>query len=1038
MRRTILSIFLALALCTLGGSAFAQTAQVSGQVTDPQKAAIANANIRIVDQATGIENRIKTNNAGYFVAPFLQPSHYKVFVQAPGFDTTVSNELILTVGQALALSFQMRVGVIQQQVTVDAGSQLLNTTDASVGTVIDRKFVENIPLNGRSFQDLISMTPGVVTQSPQSISALGSNGDFSVNGQRTESNYYTVDGVTANTSAGSGSGGNGPGTSGSLAGATALGTTQNLLSVDALQEFRVQGSTYSAEYGRSPGGQFSLVTRSGSKQFHGTAFDYLRNNFFDANDWFNDEYGKPTPALRQNDFGGTLGGPIPTFRLYPDKNRTFFFVSYEGLRLIQPQAASIQYVPDTFMRQQAPTALQAILNAYPVQNGTDYGNATNPSLAQFITTYSLPSRINSTGIRIDHVFSPKLSMFFRYADTPSSAASRTDFALAETQVGATTYTLGATSQFSNKLSNEFRLGYDQANSKYDATLDSVGGAIPANLSSGIVAGSAAQSSFIDLRITGIGLAYLGTQESKNLGRQWNLIDTFGILSGHHHLKLGIDYRRIKSPTVPPDPAVSAYFFSANSVLHNSANDLLLQRSISTTPIFNETAAFAQDEWQISNNLSLSLGLRWELNPPPTEAHGNDAYTLLGSLSNPASLTVAPQGTPLWKTSWLNFAPRLGLAWTAHASPGWETVVHTGAGVFFDTGNQLAADAYYGLGFGAYKYLYGAPLPTTSGQLDFLPSVTPPYTSSTIYAFPSHLQLPYTLEWNLSIEQALGHPQTFTLSYVGSNGRRLTGTQEADLGSQNPNFGYVIYFPNGITSDYQALQVKFQRSVGHGVQALASYTWSHSIDFGSNGSAIQLTRGNSDFDVRSNFQGGLSWDLPVVHSEQILNILSRGWGLDGRIITRTAFPIPLFGNFIIDPATGNEFQGNVDIVPGQPYYLYGSEYPGGRTINPQAFVLPTSATDPGNAPRNIVRGFGEEQVNVAARREFQLPDKFALQFRAETFNVFNHPNFGYVDTNRTDLTFGQATKMLNQSLGTMASQYQQGGPRSMQFALKLLF
>ena len=186
---------------------------------------------------------------------------------------------------------RLPIGATSESITVDAGTSLLNTTDAAVSTVVDRQFVENMPLNGRSFQDLISMAPGVVTQSPQSGSTLGVSGDFSVNGQRTESNNYMVDGVSGNTNPGTGYGGYGANSSGSLGGATALGTTQSLISVDGLQEFRVQTSTYSAEFGRSPGGQFSLVTRSGTDEFHGEAFDYLRNDFFDANDWFNDHYG---------------------------------------------------------------------------------------------------------------------------------------------------------------------------------------------------------------------------------------------------------------------------------------------------------------------------------------------------------------------------------------------------------------------------------------------------------------------------------------------------------------------------------------------------------------------------------------------------------------------------------------------------------------------------------------------------------------------------------------------------------------------------
>ena len=284
-------------------------------------------------------------------------------LQAPGFSTAVSTPITLNVAQNAVLDFKMQVGSEDQTVNVDASGLTINTTDASVSTVIDRKFVENIPLNGRSFQDLISLTPGVVTQSPQAFSSLGANGDFSVNGQRTESNYYMVDGVSANTSAGNAFGSASAANGGTVPGATALGTTQSLLSVDALQEFRVESSTYSAEYGRSPGGQFSFVTRSGTNDLHGSAFDYLRNNVFDANDWFNDYYGRPATALRQNDFGGTIGGRVLLPKLYNGKDKAFFFVSYEGLRVTQPQGATVQYVPDSTLRQAAAPALQPIVNA---------------------------------------------------------------------------------------------------------------------------------------------------------------------------------------------------------------------------------------------------------------------------------------------------------------------------------------------------------------------------------------------------------------------------------------------------------------------------------------------------------------------------------------------------------------------------------------------------------------------------------------------------------------------------------------------------
>ena len=318
---------LVVTLCLLPSYLLSQStsATINGGVTDPTGNFIPDAEIDIVNDTTGVLYSVRTNDSGIYFVPILPPGHYHVQISKRGFKTIIKPDIILNVQSAVALNFVLPVGATSESITVEAGSSMINTSDASVSTVIDRKFVENLPLNGRSFQDLISMTPGVVTQSPQATAqAPGSEGDFSVNGQRTESNYYTVDGVAGNASAGTGTGVPQIATSGSIASSTALGTTQSLISVDALQEFRVQGSSYSAEYGRSPGGQFSLLSRSGTNRLHGSLFDYLRNNFFDANDWFNDYYHVAQPALRQNDFGGTLGGPFRIPRIYDGRNRSFF------------------------------------------------------------------------------------------------------------------------------------------------------------------------------------------------------------------------------------------------------------------------------------------------------------------------------------------------------------------------------------------------------------------------------------------------------------------------------------------------------------------------------------------------------------------------------------------------------------------------------------------------------------------------------------------------------------------------------------------
>jgi hypothetical protein len=232
---------------------------------------------------------------------------------------------------------------------------------------------------------------------------------------------------------------------------------------------------------------------------------------------------------------------------------------------------------------------------------------------------------------------------------------------------------------------------------------------------------------------------------------------------------------------------------------------------------------------------------------------------------------------------------------------------------------------------------------------------------------------------------------------------------------------------------------------HGLQALVSYTWSHSIDFGSNYATFAAMRGNSDFDVRHNLAAGASWDIPINSRNRVFLSLLEHWGLDGRLAARTGFPITLDGNLLTDPATGNEFYSGVNLVPGKPLYLFSHQYPGGRALNggpevpaSNAAFTPPTGTAEGDAPRNFVRGFGENQVNLAIRRAFPIRDGISLQFRAEAFNILNHPNFGMVDSTLTDAQFGLATQTLNQSLGTLAPQYQQGGPRSMQFALKLSF
>lgn len=1041
-RRSAVWMLLALISTCSCGLALADsgTANLSVSVTDSSGAVIEGALLTLRNTDTNQQQQTESSNAGGAVFPFLKPGHYTLTISKSAFADVIIGHILLNVGDDKRLQLSLKIGSSAQTVTVDGSGASINETDASLSTVVDRKFVENMPLNGRSFQDLISMTPGVTSQSPQVSTNGGINysGDFSVNGQRTESNYYTVDGVSANSSAGTGNGTPQAATGGSLAASTALGTTQSLLSVDALQEFRVMSSTYSAEYGRTPGGQFSLATRSGTAETHGNVFDYLRNDIFDANDWFNDHYGTAKSALRQNDFGGTLGGRIPGWRKAAWS--TFYFFSYEGLRLSQPQAASIQYVPDVYMRQEAVAAVKPLLNAFPLPTHTpadiDYGTAENPDLATFIMGYSLPSRIDSTSIRGDHSFGKYLSTFFRYSHAPSQADSRVLSSLTQSNTGTDTYTLGATSIISPEVTNEFRLGYTTSTAQQAISLDTFGGADPSGYATASGIGGYASSGVYFYLSSDPGTSALNAQRSESRLKQWNVVDTLSISFGKHLVKAGVDYRRLISNLSPAEVQLQAAYFTPASAITNGGT-LYVSKQLSATPVYAETAAFIQDEWRVRRSLDLSLGLRWEVNPPVGEANGNLPYTLTGSFSNPSSLGFAPRGTPLWDTSWYDFAPRLGAAWTIRDGDRLQTVLRAGGGVFYDTANQIAARGFYSVGFVAYQILEPGSLPVLPSQLAFFPSSDPPYSGTVVYAYPKHLQMPYSLQWNVALEQSLGKAQSLTLNYVAANGRRLLSFQQFSLAALNPSFGTVDYIPSGITSNYQALQAKFQRRVSMGLQALASYTWAHSLDYGSTYAAIAQVRGNSDFDIRNSFNAGMSWEIPNAPSSGILEKLGAHWGADARVIARSAFPVTLNGNELTDPTTGNQFYGGLNLVPAQPLYLYGDQYPGGRAINKAAFT-PAAGTAVGNAPRNFIRGFGEFQMNAALRKEFPIHDSLHLLFRAEAFNVLNRPNFGYINPFYRQATFGQVTEMLNQSLVSVASQYQQGGSRSMQFALKLSF
>ncbi|MGC2333565.1 MAG: hypothetical protein WA581_19095, partial [Candidatus Acidiferrales bacterium] len=447
-----------------------------------------------------------------------------------------------------------------------------------------------------------------------------------------------------------------------------------------------------------------------------------------------------------------------------------------------------------------------------------------------------------------------------------------------------------------------------------------------------------------------------------------------------------------------------------------------------------------DEWNATNRLHLSLGLRWDLNPPPT---GRPQPYTLDQITNLATTQLAPGGTPLWHTDYRGFAPRIGLAYQLRQSPGHETVIRAGFGVFYDVGNFAALNGLYGgIGVGSQITYANVPFPFTPAQQILpAPSVASPYTK-TVSAADPRLRLPYTLEWNGAIQQGLGRNQTFTVSYVASGGRKLL--HDAFLyPPDNPGFALengLYLLTNGSTSSYNSLQVQFQRSLSHGLQALASYTWSHAIDDLSSNQNFEATllRGNADFDVRHSFSAALTYDVPGSYANPFADALLKHWAIDLRQTARSALPVDIYYGYGALP-DGQQVYIRPDLVPGVPIYLSDPTAPGGRVVNINAFTEAPGGVN-GDAPRNFVRGFAAWQTDLAIRREFPLPEGLNLQFRAEAFNIVNHPNFGTIDNFITDgpALFGRANSTLNNSLGGLNALYQMGGPRSLQLALRLQF
>ena len=1009
---------LVLLLCPL--AVLAQDAQISGLVRDSSDAVMPGVQIGIVNQETGLRRATRTNTAGLYAVAGIKPGAYKVTARQTGFQTVTRMDIKLDVAQAARVDFVLPISVLGESVTVSDGSAILARVDATVSTVINRQFVENLPMNGRSLQSLIALTPGVV----MTKATFGEQGQFSVNGQRANANYFTLDGVSANIGVSAGltlvqS------SSGSLPGLGATGGTNTLVSVEALEEFRVQTSSYPAEYGRMPGAQVTMMTRSGTNRLHGVLFDYFRNDVLDANDWFANAERLPKPALRQNDFGGVLGGPIR-------KDRAFFFGSYEGLRLRQPQVQSTD-VPTLDSRSRAGRSTKKFLDAFPLPNRPD-GRL---GFAPFVASYTDSSSLDASSLRLDHLFGTRVTLFGRYNHAPSNTVARLlSLNNPTTTVANTdTLTLGTTWMLSPRLTNELRFNQSYTTGESFSRLDDFGGARPLAPEEFFPATVDVANAFGGYSLSG-GINsgwYLGKNVA-NSQRQWNIVDTVSFVHGAHQWKFGVDGRVLSTRN---NPRAYDQFFTFvgtfGAVFGQTAQTAIGAQEDISVQVRN-WSFFAQDTWKLHPRFTLSYGLRWEVNPAPSGSKPLYTYLLP---EDRRQIRPAPLGTSLYETDRRGFAPRLGAVWQLDPAPGRETTIRAGWGLFHDLGAGIIGQAAAGFPYFRQRiYVQGTsfPLPVELAKPPEF-SLAPPIAS--IYGAERQLRLPVTYQWNVTLERALGRSRVASVGYVGAAGRRLL-RQEYWV-NPNDDITYAYLLRNRAFSDFHSLQAQMQQRLTRGVQGLVSYTWGKSLDTNSNDSASNLIalqidpqrdRGPSDFDIRHTLSAAWSWELP------------RGFGLDGVVSMRTATPVDV--TFYRDLGFGI-YNLRPDVVAGQPSMLADANVPGGRRFNYDAFEIPQEFPGrQGTLGRNVLRGFGLAQLNLTARREFSIWESLKLQVRAEMFNALNQPAFADPAGTLLSPQFGYSTRMLGRSLGRggvnggLNPLYQIGGPRSVQLAMRLVF
>jgi len=958
-------------------------ASIQGIVLDSSGAVIVGATVEVQNQGTAARTTIRSDNNGNFIAPVLPVGNYTVTVSSNGFKTYVRKDIALRSADRTRLEVTLQPGEVSERVSVTGETPLVETASTTLGGVVSTQQLADLPANGRSLTSFLGLVPGVVMLAGgngRSVNGAGVNRLFE-SGTR-----FLVDG-----------GESGQVDSDLPDSAYASQARITRASVDAISEIRIQTAAFSAEYGEALGGVVNFITKSGTNQFHGSLFEYFRNEKMDARNYFNVS-PQLKPPFRLNQFGGTLGGPI--FR-----DRLFFFMNYEGVR----QRLGITqntFVPTAVFRATLSPLLLAAVNTLPLPNGPV--SPSEPRLGTFVMNYSNALTEDTLSVKTDYMPTSKDRLSVRYNYNKSFTKSW--FGIADDQfrpvdsllqLAKLTYTR----TISPTLLNEAGFAFNRMRTDPRAGASDLIIASP--------------------QIAVTGMATVGPTINDLLvsNESRTFLETLTWVKGRQQIKFGFQ--------IVHNHARKAALFQRNLVFNNltefAANNPFsaATRGMPRIGLNNEhNHFFVQDDIQVNRHLSINAGLRYQYDTPPHEDYNRIANF------NPATGDLTDPNKEFFHASKLNFAPRFGFAYTPFLKG--KTVIRSGFGIFHSAINPAMAQisGLPSISLSAIAVRPGIGLP--------FPNVTPASAGLSMFAVPLDFKTSYTENWNFNIQQGIGENMLLQVGYVANRGLHISPYQEINrinpatgIRPYAPKFSSINEFFNGGHGNYNSLQVSLRRRISHGLTINANYTWSHSLDSGINSSVqddanFRSDYGNADWDVRHVLQLDYSYQVPAI--PVIPRIIGGGWQVNGITVMRSGLPYTVTCG--CDSVGVGRTSSRPDLVPGVDPVPTNFDLPL-RQLNIAAFKAPVAGKF-GSLGRNTFYGPSAFNWDFSLFKNFKVRESQAVQFRAEAFNIFNTPQFSNPSaTLSSPANFGR-------TLSTIAAVGGFGSNRQIQFALRYSF